>query len=76
MTVHEFTAECAQRRIDYDRIFGHRKTPEWLKKLEQQVMDECRANPSYFDDPIWRRVFEMRAAEHEAANRRTDNDQL
>lgn len=60
MSTSEFTAECAQRRIDYDRLFERRVTPEWLMTFEQQVLDECRADLRDFDDPGWRRIFEMR----------------
>lgn len=61
----EFKTELAQRRIDYDKLFGVRKTPEWLKKFEDQVLEECLADLSRFDDPIWRRVFEARVAAHD-----------
>lgn len=67
----EFAAECAKRRIDYDKLFGHRKTPEWIKRFEQQVLDECLADLSRFDDPTWKRIFEMRAAAYAAGKEHT-----
>lgn len=66
MSTPEFQAECAQRRIDYDRLFGERRTPQWLKKFEDQVLDEALADLNRFDDPTWRRVFEMRRAAEDA----------
>lgn len=56
----EFAAECAQRRIDYDRLFEPRISPQWLKRFEQQVLDECRLELSRLEDPQWTRIFEMR----------------
>ena len=61
-STEEFAAECAQRRIDYDKLFEPRVTPAWISKFEQQVLDECRADLSHLDDPNWARIFEMRVA--------------
>jgi hypothetical protein len=56
----QFAAECAKRRIDYDRLFEPRVTPGWLQRFEQQVLDECRVSLSNLDDVQWARIFEMR----------------
>lgn len=47
----EFIAECAERRIDYNRLFEPRVTPEWLLRWEQQVLDECRKELAELDLP-------------------------
>lgn len=60
MTTEEFAEECRQRRTDYDTLFEPRVTPAWLKKFEDQVLEECRVNLSHLDDPNWKRIFEMR----------------
>lgn len=62
MTNEEFAKECRDRRVSYDTLFQPRVTPEWLQKFEQQVLDECRADLSYMDDPAWSRIFETRVA--------------
>lgn len=60
MTNQEFAEECRQRRVDYDTLFMPRVTPEWLSRFEAQVLEECRADLSYLDDPNWKQIFEMR----------------
>lgn len=62
MTNEEFAEECRQRRTDYDTLYEPRVTPEWLARFEAQVLDECRADLSYLDDPNWARIFEERVA--------------
>lgn len=62
MTNEEFAEECRQRRTDYDTMFVPRATPEWLARFEAQVLEECRADLSYLNDPEWSRIFEMRVS--------------
>jgi hypothetical protein len=61
MTTQEFAEECAQRRIDYDRLYEPRVTPAWLLKFEQQVLEECRKGMAALDLPS-REEFERRVA--------------
>lgn len=42
MNSEEFAEECAQRRIDYAKLFEPRSTPNWLRRFEEQVLEECR----------------------------------
>ena len=44
MTNQEFAEECRHRRISYDTLFQPRVTPEWIKRFEEQVLEECRAS--------------------------------
>lgn len=51
MSTKEFEEECAQRRIDYAKLFEPRVTPQWLLKFEEQVLDECRKEMAALDLP-------------------------
>lgn len=66
MSTPEFEAECAQRRIDYDRLFEPRVTPEWLARFEEQVLEETRASIAELG-PSWQLAFERRVAIMNAA---------
>lgn len=72
-----FLAECAERLIDYDRLFEPRVTPEWLLRWEQQVLAECRKELAELDLPTAaefdRRVAIMDA--EQAASGLPRNDQ-
>lgn len=51
MSTPEFEQECAQRRIDYDKLFEPRVTPDWILRFEAQVLEECRASLAELDLP-------------------------
>lgn len=61
MNSEEFAEECAQRRIDYDRLFGPRVQPDWLRRFEEQVLEECRASLAEINIPA-QAEFERRVA--------------
>lgn len=66
MSTAEFEAECARRRIDYDKLFEPRVTPEWLARFEEQVLEECRKDLAELG-PSWQLAFERRVAMMNAA---------
>lgn len=61
MNSEEFAEECRQRQVDYNKLFEPRVTPQWLRKFEEQVLEECRASLAEISIPA-QVEFERRVA--------------